>query len=192
MRSTAAIFGAPVTDPPGKVAHKDLGETDSVAQRSLHGRDHVLHPGELAGRHEHGPTHAAGLADAREIVPLEVDDHHVLCGVLLGRAELGACTAGPRSLDGHRPDHVAAAREEELGRRGHDRPAVTGEHLGMKGLEWPEAAGELARVALERGLEVLHEVHLIDVTAGDRLAHLFDGRRVLGSRPRPLPVADGK
>ena len=38
--------------------------------------------------------------------------------------------------------------------------------------------------------EVLHEVDLVDVAAGDRGANLADGRRVVLRRPGRLPVAD--
>ena len=130
MRSTAAIFGAPVTEPPGKVARRISARPTSVAQRSLHRRDHVLDAGELPRRHELRPAHGAWLADAREVVPLEVDDHHVLGRVLLGGTQLGGGAARARALDRHRPDPVAAAGEEELRRGGHDRPVVGDERLG--------------------------------------------------------------
>ena len=130
MRSTAAIFGAPVTEPPGKVASRISASPTPVAQRPLDGRDHVLDAGELARRHELGPAHGARRADAREVVPLEVDDHHVLGRVLLRLAELRAAPRGRVPLIGIVQTPVAAAGEEELGRRGDHRPAVADERPG--------------------------------------------------------------
>ena len=86
-----------------------------MAQLPLHGRDHVGHAGELPLGHQVGPAHGAGLAHAREVVALEVDDHDVLGRVLLGVAQLAAHAGRPCPLDRLRPDAVAAAREEELG-----------------------------------------------------------------------------
>ncbi len=85
MMSTAAIFGAPGDRAAGEGRVEDLRQPDAVAQRPLDGRDHVLDAGELARRHQLGPAHRSGLADAREVVALEVDDHHVLGRVLLRR-----------------------------------------------------------------------------------------------------------
>ena len=124
MWSSAEIFGAPVTEPPGKTAPSSSASPTPVAQPPLDGRDHVRDAGELALGHQVGPAHRARLADAREVVALEVDDHHVLGGVLLGLAQLAADAGRPGALDRLRPDPVAAAGEEELGRGGDDRPAV--------------------------------------------------------------------
>ena len=56
-------------------------------------------------RHQLRPAHRARLADAREVVPLEVDDHHVLGGVL---RVVDVLARGPRALDRHR--HEPARR----------------------------------------------------------------------------------
>ena len=93
---------------------EQLGKTDVVAQPPLDGRDHVGDAGELALGHQVGPAHGARLADAREVVALEVDDHHVLGRVLLGLAQLAVHSGRPGALDRLRPDPVAAASEEEL------------------------------------------------------------------------------
>jgi hypothetical protein len=65
----------------------------------------------------------------------------------------------------------AAAREEELGRRGDDRPRLPAERSRNERPQRRERRGERARVALERRGEVLHEVHLVDVAARDRPSH---------------------
>ena len=190
MRSTAAIFGAPVTEPPGNVASRSSAEPDVLAKRALDRRDHVLDPGELARGHELRPAHRSRLADAREVVPLEVDDHHVLGRVLLRLAQLVRRPERARALDRHRPDPPPAPREEQLGRRRHDRPAVADERLRVQRAQRRELGGERARLARERRRQVLHEVDLVDVAARDRLAHALDRGLVVRGAPGRLPRAD--
>src|SRR5579859_4340355 len=60
----------------------------------------------------------------------------------------------------------------------------------MERLQRRECAGEPGRVTLELRGEMLHEVDLVDVAAGDRRAHRLDRRRVRLVRPGPCPVAD--
>ena len=88
MWSSAEIFGAPVTEPPGNVASQELGEADARTQSPLDRAHEVRDAGERALDHELRPAHAARLADAREVVALEVDDHDVLGGVLRRVAQL--------------------------------------------------------------------------------------------------------
>ena len=177
MWSTAAIFGAPVTEPPGKRRLEQLGEADVLAQRSLDGRDEVLDARELALGHQLGPADAAGLAHAREVVALEVDDHHVLGAILRRRRPGPSLAERPRALDRHRPDAAPAAREEELRRSRDDRPAVADERPRMQRPQRRKRRGERRGIALERRREVLDEVDLVDVAARDRRAHV--------ARPRP-------
>ena len=121
IRSSAAIFGAPVTEPPGKVAARISPSAASGAQRAPRRVEtRCVTPGELPLRHQLRPADRPGLADTREVVALEVDDHHVLGGVLLA---LDVHPGRPRALDrlGHEP--APAAGEEELGRGRDDRPA---------------------------------------------------------------------
>ena len=167
--SIAAIFGAPVTEPPGKIAVEHLGQPDVLAQPSLDERDEVHDAGQRARRHQLGQRTEPGSQTRAEVVALEVDDHHVLRGVLLGLGR-PVDAPRPRALDRHRPDAPAAAREEELGRCRDDRPAVAVErprHERASGASAPARAG---RVAAERRRQVLDEVHLVDVAGGDRVA----------------------
>ena len=113
MWSIAAIFGAPVIEPPGNVASSRSVSETSSPERSLDQRDEVLDARQRPLLHQRRPAHGARLADAREVVPLEVDDHHVLGRVLLGLGQAGAALR-PRALDRHRPDPAPAPREEEL------------------------------------------------------------------------------
>ena len=168
----------------GEGRREELGEPDVGPQRPLDGRDEVGDAGELALGHQLRPVHRAGLADAREVVALEVDDHHVLGGVLLA---LDVLAERARALDRRRPDPAAAAREEELGRGGDDRPAVAGQQPRSERAEpAPRATPRLAR---ERRREVLDEVDLVDVAAPDRRAHRLDRFGVVRVGPRPLPLA---
>ena len=168
----------------GERRRQQLGEPDLLPQRSLDGRDEVGDAGELALDHQLRPAHGAGLADAGEVVALEVDDHHVLGGVLLA---LDVLAERARPLDRRRPDAPAAPGEEELGRGGHDGPAVAGERPRP---ERAEPVRERGRAAVERRREVLDEVDLVDVPAPDRLAHRLDRLAVVGLGPGPLPLAN--
>ena len=169
---------------------QELGEPDARPEPALDGRDHVRDAGQLALGHQVGPADRPGLADAREVVALEVDDHDVLGGVLLRLAQLAADVRRPGALDRFRPDPVATAGEEELRRARDDRPAVAGERLGMERAQARETRRQAGGVAREGRAEVLDEVHLVDVAAGDRRLHGLDRLRVGVVLPRPPPFAD--
>ena len=198
MRSTAAIFGAPVTEPPGKSAPRISARPASGRSVALDGRDEMLDAGQRLGDHQLRPADRAGDADAREVVALEVDDHDVLGGVLGRGEELCAAAEGPGPLDGPRPEHVPAPREEELGRGRDDRPVVSledppravAERRVVRLCQGGEPGGERARAARERRREVLHEIDLVDVAARDRRAHCLDGGGVVALGPGPLPASD--
>src|ERR1700746_2962997 len=92
MSSSALLFGQPVTEPPGNTA----------GRRSVSG---------TAGR---------GAA-SRQIVPLQIDDHHVL-GVVLLRLDRNA--GGTSPLDRRGADDSASLLQQQLRRGGDDRPAL--------------------------------------------------------------------
>ena len=177
--------------PAGERRLEQLGQPDVLAQPPLDGRDHVDDPGELLLGHQLRPAHGAVLADPRQVVPLEVDDHHVLGGVLLRLRQVGLAER-PRPLDRLRPDPAAASREEELGRGGDDRPAVTGKRARLERPERRERGREPGRVAAKRRRQVLDEVDLVDVAGRDRRAHALDGSAVRGLVPGRLPLADAE
>jgi hypothetical protein len=58
--------------------------------------------------------------------------------------------------------------------------------------EWREGRGEPSRVALERRVQVLNEVDLVDVAAPDRVLDGLDRGRVAIVVPGPSPLADPK
>ena len=66
----------------GEGRFEQLGEADVLAQASFDERDQMPDPRELVLDHQLRPMHTAGLAHTGEIVPLQVDDHHVLGCVL--------------------------------------------------------------------------------------------------------------
>src|SRR5262249_57919845 len=66
----------------GQDGLEQLRERDAASQVGLDCRDEMRDAGELALDEDVRPAHAAGPRDAREIVALEVDDHHVLSRVL--------------------------------------------------------------------------------------------------------------
>ena len=61
---------------------QDLGQPDAGTQAALDRRDEMRHTGELALDHQLRPANRPDPADAREVVALEIDDHHVLGSVL--------------------------------------------------------------------------------------------------------------
>ena len=97
----------------------------------------------------------AGLGDAAEVVALEVDDHQVLGGVLVGGGELLGATgrARARALDRPGLDAIADRREEPLGRArdhgdavGFDQRAVRrGRDLGERAVQRERIAGRVMR-----------------------------------------------
>src|SRR6185436_13376052 len=91
---------------------EELGEADLGPESPLDRGDEMRDPGELVLGHEVGPADRAGLADTREVVPLEVDDHHVLGRVLLRFPQVLGGAERTRPLDRLRPDASAAAGEE--------------------------------------------------------------------------------
>ena len=79
----ARIFGAPVTDPGGKVAARISGPADAAASRAGHGGHQVRQPGVLLPRQQLGDQHRAGPADPPQVVADQVGDHDVLRKVLV-------------------------------------------------------------------------------------------------------------
>ena len=124
IRSSAAIFGAPVTEPPGNVAARISASPAPARSRPSTVETRCVTPASSRCTISSRPADRARLADAREVVALEVDDHHVLGRVL---RVVDVLAERARALDRHRPEPLAAAREEELGRGRDDRPAVAGE-----------------------------------------------------------------
>ena len=198
MRSTAAIFGAPVTDPPGKSAWRISASPAPGRSVALDGRDEMLDACERLGDHQLGPAHAAGHADPGEIVALEIDDHHVLGGVLRGGEKPRTVADRSRALDRPGAQRPSPTEEEQLGRCGDDRPAVpskeapatVAERRVVRLCQGGQPGGERAHAARERGGEVLDEVDLVDVAAGDRGSDTLDRRGVVPLRPRPAPPSD--
>ena len=89
IRSTAAIFGAPVIEPPGKVARRISGRVTPSRRVPSTVETRWATPASCASAINSGQRTEPGLAHAREVVSLEVDDHRVLGRVLLGSVQVG-------------------------------------------------------------------------------------------------------
>ena len=83
MISMARIFGAPVIDPPGKVARNTSASVTPGRSSPATCRHQVMQRRKAVHLGERVDADAAGAADAPEVVALQVDDHDVL-GALLG------------------------------------------------------------------------------------------------------------
>ncbi len=104
IRSTAAIFGAPVTEPPGKTAVEHLRQADAGPELALDGRDEVLDACERAATHQLRPAHRA----------------------VARRRARGRCARGRRSSRARpRPSARRAARRAGQRPRPLDRPCPT-------------------------------------------------------------------
>src|SRR5207247_5897427 len=110
----------------------------------------MMHVRECAETLQERHVHAAELAHLAEVVPFQVDDHHVLRGVFLAREEFprealvlcGRSTSGTSTLDRtgldvpaadaeepfrtRRKQAVVSRLEESAERRGRARPEATG------------------------------------------------------------------
>src|SRR5438552_14560299 len=100
----------------------------------------MMHVRERAQMFQERHMDTAELANFPKVVPLQVDDHHVLRGVFLARQEFPRktfvfgrpSTAGPRALDRTGLDLPAADSEEPFGAR-RQQAVVTGLEERSKG-----------------------------------------------------------
>ncbi len=187
IRSTAAIFGAPVIDPPGNVARRISAKPTPSRRIPSTVETMCSTPARCRVAISSGQRTLPGLADTGEIVPFEIDDHHVLCTILRRAGQLALGTGRASSLDRRCPQAAAPSRQEQLRGAGHDRPAVTAIRLSVVWLQRCQPGGERCRVAGELRGEVLDEVDLVDVAASDGAPHAADSIGVCRRTPRPLP-----
>ncbi len=126
---------------------------------------------------------APEIADLPEIVALEVDDHHVLRGVLLAPSQFvgertvlrGRSSPGSRPLDRPRLDVPPADAEETLRARGEDA-VVARVEIRAERRRRPRAQTLVRRLrrAVNRKGEAVRQVHLVDLTVEDRALRLAD------------------
>ena len=176
---------------------EQLGERHLVAQLALDRRDEMRHAGELALREQLRPAHGAGDADARQVVALEIDDHHVLGGVL--RPTRPDTPAGRVPLIGD----VRTARPRRESSSSGDADTIVqpspASGAGSSGRSGASACASPPDRRRSRRRQMLHEVDLVDVALGDRGAHGVDRggvRRPRSSsapsrRPRTRPATRG-
>ena len=174
-----------MTDPGGNVARRTSPSETSGRRRPWTWETRCHSPGwGLGGGAPRGDDRAV-LAHAAKVVAHEVDDHHVLGGVLDRAAQVRECRRGhrrvgvprDRSLDGAGDDVAAPAAQEQLRRQRCD-PA-TG---GVKG-------GRVGRVDVrKRGGE---QVGGPGVGARDVQAQADIGLEDLARRDPPAALGDG-
>src|SRR5437867_13080507 len=126
---------------------------------------------------------AAELTHLAEVVPLQVDDHHVLRGVFLAREEFprealvlrGRSTSGPSPLDWARLD-VPTADAAEPFRARRQEVVVSGveEAPEGRGRARPEALVRGRRRPSQREGEAMREVDLVDLPVVDRPFRFLD------------------
>src|SRR6266581_1731212 len=112
----------------GKSRADEAGDRDVRPEAPTDDALEVVHVREGPQAPQHRNVDAPEVADLPEIVPLEVDDHHVLGGVRLARSEFvregavfrGRPASGPRPLDRPCLDVPPADAEEPLRARGQD------------------------------------------------------------------------
>ena len=124
IRSTAAIFGAPVIDPPGNVARRSSARP--TPSRSVPSTVETMCSTPASAR--------VAISSGQRTLPgsqtrersLRSRSTIITCSAasFAEPASSPAAARRARSLDRARPDAAAAPREEELGRAGDDRPAV--------------------------------------------------------------------
>ena len=88
MICIARTFGAPETVPAGKQARSRSNGLTSGCELADDLGDEVRDVREALRLEEALDVHRPRLADPREVVPAEVDEHHVLGAVLLGGEQL--------------------------------------------------------------------------------------------------------
>ena len=198
MRSTAAIFGAPVTDPPGKSAWR-ISASPAPGRTSL---------STVETRCSTPASDSATISSGQRTLPGTLTRERSL----RSRSTIITCSAASFA-EARSPARSPTARvpligrvrrrpppteEEQLGRGGDDRPAVpskeapatVAERRVVRLCQGGQPGGERAHAARERGGEVLDEVDLVDVAAGDRGPDSLDRRGVVPLRPRPAPPSD--
>ena len=112
--------------PGGEARAQQVERRDAVAHDAAHLRHEMRDVREALRLHEAHHLHGSRLADAREVVPAEVDEHHVLGAVLL-RVEqaLGVAFARlGRARDRVERRDVTFPLDERLRRRADQRDAV--------------------------------------------------------------------
>ena len=187
IRSSAAIFGQPVTEPPGSTA-----SSSSVSVTSSRSS-----PSTVATRCDTPASWCSASSSGQRTLPgTQTRDRSfrsrstiITCSAA-SFADSTGTPAGRVPLIG---DVRTIRPRRESSSSGDAETIVQPVARERQRLERPqrrERVREPGRIAVEVGAEVLHEVDLVDVALGDRRAHRLDRRRVLRLRPAPAPVPD--
>ena len=189
MRSTAAIFGAPVTDPPGNVARRI--SASSTPGRSVPSTVDTMcsTPASSCVAMSSGQRTVAG-SHTRER-SFRSRSTIITCSAA-SFSDARSSAAPPRGrvpLIG-----IVRIRSPRRARKSSGEAETTAQRSvtnasGWSGRRGARACRERMRVAGKRRMQVLDEIDLVDVAARDGVANLLDRAAVLPSRPRLLPHA---
>ena len=176
IRSTAAIFGAPVTDPPGKTAARTRSGRHPGGARPRPARRGARHrPARAAPS---APASAPSPARRRATRSLRSRSTIITCSAASFSDSVSPSTPSGRvPLIGIVQTRAAAAAQEELGRCGDDRPAVADERPRRERPQRRERAGQRGR--RRRGTA--------PTGAGRGSPGTRPRRRSRHERPRPQP-----
>ena len=176
-------------EPPGNDGGKEVEGIATRRQLPRHRRDEVLDGRRPLEAAQPGDPDRSGGADAAEVVPKDVDDHHVLGPILVARQQLAGQGAvflavaplGRVPLIGSVVTRPARSTDRNgSGDADRMRPPIA--QVEVRGVQrriaGPQPPVERPRVAVERRFETAGEVRLVDVAAGDEPANRLDTRLV--------------
>ena len=187
MICIARTFGAPDTVPAGNVARSRSNDETPARSSPATSETRCVMCENRSGLEEALDLHRARHADAREVVAAEVDEHHVLGAVLLGREQpLGvAFAAGAvEPAIGLRLARAALGLHERLRRRADERDPVELEQEEIRRrIDPAQRPIDGERLDARCALGALREDDLERVAAADVL--LGDARHAARARPGP-------
>src|SRR2546426_1602744 len=168
----------------GECGPHQVGYRPFLPEASSHDALQMMHVRERPQAFQEWHVDAAEFADFAEVIPLEVDDHHVLRGVFLACEELvcesmilgGGSTAGPGPFDRPRLDVAATDSEEPFRTRG-QQAVVSGleETSERRGRAFPEALVRGGGRPSQRKRDAMGEIDLEDLPLVYRPFRFFDG-----------------
>src|SRR3989441_322457 len=167
----------------GERSPHQVGDCHVGSKASPHDALEMMYVREGAEALQDRHVHTAELAHLAEVVPLQVDDHHVFRGIFLALEEFPReafvvrrrSTAGSGTLDRAGLD-VAAADAEEPFRTRRQEAVVSGlkESPEYRGRARPEALVRGRRRPPQREGEAMREVDLVDLPVVDRPFRFLD------------------
>src|SRR5213080_3086083 len=167
----------------GERGPHEVRDRHFFAKASAHDALQMMYVRECAEALQERHMDAAELTHLAEVVPFQVDNHHVLRGVFLAREEFpretlvlcGRSTSGPSPLDRTGLDVPAADAEEPF--RTRRKQAVVSrleESAERRGRARPEALVRRRGRSPQRKRDAMGEVDLVDLPVIDRPLRFLD------------------